>query len=379
MRTLADISVENKTVALRADLNVPIERGIILDDARILAVMPTVEYLLSKNCKIIMLSHFGRPKAGNIDPQLSLEPVAQKISELLNFQVSLVPSIEEVSFETKISVLENTRFLIGELENNTDLSKRLGAMAEVYVFDAFGTSHREQASTFGAIHNANISCAGFLLEQEVEVLSSATQSHRKPLLSIVGGSKASTKLKVLKNLSQFSDHIITGGGITNTFLKAQGFNIGQSLHEDSMLEEAKKLLDTSSIYLPSKVVVASSIESLECRICSVESVQDHEMILDQCIDNEILGLIADAKQIIWNGPIGVFEKDSFAKGTRDLAEAIARSDAFSLAGGGETLLAIKLFINKGDISYCSTGGGAFLEFMEGKELPSLKALGFRKY
>ena len=379
MRTLADISVENKTVALRADLNVPIERGVILDDARILAVMPTVEYLLSKNCKIILLSHFGRPKAGNIDPQFSLEPVAHKISELLNFHVSLVPSIEEVSFETKISVLENTRFLIGELENNIDLSKRLGAMAEVYVFDAFGTAHREQASTFGAIHHANISCAGFLLEKEVEALSRATQSNKKPLLSIVGGSKASTKLEVLKNLSQFSDHIITGGGITNTFLKAQGFNIGKSLHEDSMLEEAKKLLDTSSIHLPSEVVVASGIESLECRICSVDSVQDHEMILDQCIDNEILGLIADAKQIIWNGPIGVFEKDSFASGTRDLAEAISQSDAFSLAGGGETLLAIKLFINKGDISYCSTGGGAFLEFMEGKELPSLEALGFKKY
>ena len=377
MRKLADVSVLNKTVALRVDLNVPIEGGIILDDARILAVLPTIEYLLSQNCKIIVLSHFGRPKAGNIDPQFSLEPVAKKISELLNFQVSLVPSIDEVSFENKISVLENTRFLVGELENNIDLSKRLGAIADVYVFDAFGTSHRAQASTFGAIQNANISCAGFLLEQEVEALSKATQSNENPLLSIVGGSKVSTKLEVLKNISQFSDHIITGGGITNTFLKAQGFNIGKSLHESSMLEEAKKLLDSSAIFLPSKVVVGSSIESSDFRICNIESVEDHEMILDQCVDNKILELIADAKQIIWNGPIGVFEKDSFANGTRDLAEAIARSSAFSLAGGGETLLAIKLFINKGDISYCSTGGGAFLEFMEGKELPSLTALGFR--
>jgi phosphoglycerate kinase len=188
----------------------------------------------------------------------------------------------------------------------------------------------------------------------------------------------STKLEVLKNLSQFSDHIITGGGITNTFLKAQGFNIGKSLHEESMLDEARQLLGKSSIHLPTKVVVAPSIDSLEHRICSIESVQDHEMILDQCIDSDSLELIANARQIIWNGPIGVFEKDNFSEGTRDLAKAIAASSAFSLAGGGETLLAIKLFINKGDISYCSTGGGAFLEFMEGKELPSLTALGFIK-
>jgi len=378
MRKLADVSVENKTVALRVDLNVPIEDGIILDDARITAIIPTVEYLLSQNSQIILLSHFGRPEAGKFDLQFSLKPVAKKISELLNQEVSFAPSIEEASFKSTISVLENTRFLTGEIENDIGLSQKLGSMAEVYVFDAFGTSHREQASTFGAIHQANISCAGLLLEQEVEALSRATQSNEKPLLSIVGGSKASTKLEVLRNLSKFSDHIITGGGITNTFLKAQGFNIGQSLHEGSMLEEARKLLDISSIHLPRKVVVAPGIDSLEYRICNVESVQDHEMILDQCIDDETLRLIANAKQIIWNGPIGVFEKDSFASGTKELAEAISQSSAFTLAGGGETLLAIKLFINKSDISYCSTGGGAFLEFMEGKELPSLTALGFRR-
>jgi phosphoglycerate kinase len=378
MRKLADVSVENKTVALRVDLNVPIKDGIILDDARIVAIIPTVEYLLSQKSKIILLSHLGRPEAGNFDLKFSLKPVAKKLSELLNQEISFTQSIEDASFKSTISVLENTRFLIGELENDIDLSQKLGSMAEVYVFDAFGTSHREQASTFGAIHQANISCAGLLLEQEVEALSRATQSNEKPLLSIVGGSKISTKLEVLRNLSKFSDHIIPGGGITNTFLKAQGFNIGQSLHEESLLDEARKLLDISSIHLPRKVVVAPSIDSLKYRICNVESVQDHEMILDQCIDDEILRLIANAKQIIWNGPIGVFEKDYFASGTRELAEAISQSSAFSLAGGGETLLAIKLFINKGDISYCSTGGGAFLEFMEGKELPSLTALGFRK-
>jgi phosphoglycerate kinase len=378
MRKLSDISVKNKTVALRADLNVPVKEGIILDDARIEAVIPTVKYLLTQNCKIILISHFGRPKAGTFDPEASLQPIASRIGEMLNRKVDFISAIEDVKFKSTISLLENTRFLIGELENNEELSKNLGSMAEVYVFDAFGTSHREQASTFGAIHQANVSCAGLLLEAEIEALTKATHSNDRPLLSIVGGSKVSTKLEVLKNLSQFSDHIITGGGITNTFLKAQGFNIGKSLHEESMLDEARQLLGKSSIHLPSKVVVAPSIDSLEHRICSIESVQDHEMILDQCIDSDSLELIANAKQIIWNGPMGVFEKDNFSEGTQDLAKAIAASSAFSLAGGGETLLAIKLFINKGDISYCSTGGGAFLEFMEGKELPSLTALGFIK-
>ena len=378
MRKLSDISVQNKTVALRADLNVPIKDGIILDDARIEAVIPTIKYLLSQGSKIILISHFGRPKAGTFDPQASLQPVAKRIEDLLDQDVDLISEIEEVKFKSTISLLENTRFLVGELENDEDLSKSLGSMAEVYVFDAFGTAHRKQASTFGAILQAKISSAGLLLEAEIEALSRATKSKNRPLLSIVGGSKVSTKLEVLKNLSQFSDYIITGGGITNTFLKAQGFNIGRSLFEESMLDEARQLLGESSIHLPSKVVVASDVDSLEHRICDIESVQDHEMILDQCIDSESLELISNAKQIIWNGPIGVFEKENFSNGTRALAEAIAESSAFSLAGGGETLLAIKLFINKGDISYCSTGGGAFLEFMEGKELPSLTALGFTK-
>ena len=378
MRKLSDISVQNKTVALRVDLNVPIKDGIILDDVRIEAVIPTIKYLLSQGSKIILISHFGRPQAGTFDPQASLQPVAKRIEDLLNQEVDLISEIEKVNFKSTISLLENTRFLVGELENDEGLSKSLGSMAEVYVFDAFGTAHRKQASTFGAILQAKISSAGLLLEAEIEALSRATKSKNRPLLSIVGGSKVSTKLEVLKNLSQFSDYIITGGGITNTFLKAQGFNIGRSLFEESMLDEARQLLGESSIHLPSKVVVASDVDSLEHRICDIESVQDHEMILDQCIDSESLELISNAKQIIWNGPIGVFEKENFSNGTRALAEAIAESSAFSLAGGGETLLAIKLFINKGDISYCSTGGGAFLEFMEGKELPSLTALGFIK-
>ncbi|MDA8720163.1 phosphoglycerate kinase [Gammaproteobacteria bacterium] len=378
MRTLASSTVKNKTVALRVDLNVPIQKQLILDDTRIISILPTIQYLLTENAKVILISHLGRPYAGHFDPQFSLDPVARKLSELLEIEVPLISSIVDAKFETPISLLENTRFLVGELENDLDLANSLGNIAEVYVFDAFGTSHREQASTYGAINHADISCAGLLLEKEIAALSSAISSINAPLLSIIGGSKVSSKLGVIKNLSLLSENIITGGGITNTFLKASGLNIGSSLYEESMLSEARDLLSSTNIYLPNQVVVSSNIDSLESRVCDVRDVQDNEMILDQVLDEQAFNLISQAKQIIWNGPIGVFERDAFAQGTQQLAEAIAQSSAFSLAGGGETLLAIKMFINKSDISYCSTGGGAFLEFMEGKELPSLSALGFTK-
>ncbi|MDA7851646.1 phosphoglycerate kinase [Gammaproteobacteria bacterium] len=378
MRTLASSKVKNKTVALRVDLNVPIQKQLILDDTRIISILPTIQYLLTENAKVILISHLGRPYAGHFDPQFSLDPVARKLSGLLEIEVPLISSIVDAKFETPISLLENTRFLVGELENDLDLANSLGNIAEVYVFDAFGTSHREQASTYGAINHADISCAGLLLEKEIAALSSAISSINAPLLSIIGGSKVSSKLGVIKNLSLLSENIITGGGITNTFLKASGLNIGSSLYEESMLSEARDLLSSTNIYLPNQVVVSSNIDSLESRVCDVRDVQDNEMILDQVLDEQAFNLISQAKQIIWNGPIGVFERDAFAQGTQQLAEAIAQSSAFSLAGGGETLLAIKMFINKSDISYCSTGGGAFLEFMEGKELPSLSALGFTK-
>ncbi len=378
MRTLASSKVKNKTVALRVDLNVPIQKQLILDDTRIISILPTIQYLLTENAKVILISHLGRPYAGHFDPQFSLDPVARKLSELLEIEVPLISSIVDAKFETPISLLENTRFLVGELENDLDLANSLGNIAEVYVFDAFGTSHREQASTYGAINHADISCAGLLLEKEIAALSSAISSINAPLLSIIGGSKVSSKLGVIKNLSLLSENIITGGGITNTFLKASGLNIGSSLYEESMLSEARDLLSSTNIYLPNQVVVSSNIDSLESRVCDVRDVQDNEMILDQVLDEQAFNLISQAKQIIWNGPIGVFERDAFAQGTQQLAEAIAQSSAFSLAGGGETLLAIKMFIDKSDISYCSTGGGAFLEFMEGKELPSLSALGFTK-
>ena len=377
MRKLGDTDVLNKTVALRVDLNVPVKDGNVLDDARILAIIPTLQYLQKQNSKIILISHFGRPETGVFDSKFSLLPVAKSLGEILNQEIPLFTSIDEVNFNANISLIENIRFLSGELTNDLDLSKKLSDLADVYVFDAFGTSHRPHASTHGAIQAAHSSCAGFLLEDETRALKKATDSKESPTLSIVGGSKVSSKLEVIKSLVQISDEVLTGGGITNTFLKAQGNNIGISLCEDSMLSHAKKLLETEKILLPNEVLVSKNMDSNESRVCKIDSVQDDEMILDQILSSAAAEKISIAKKIIWNGPVGVFEHKPFSKGTQDLANAIASSQAYSLAGGGETLLAIKMFIDKSNISYCSTGGGAFLEFMEGKELPSLSALGFK--
>ena len=377
MRKLGDTDVLNKTIALRVDLNVPVKDGKVLDDSRILAVIPTLKYLQKQNSKTVLISHFGRPQAGVIESKFSLLPVAQRLGEILNKEIPLFASLDDVNFHKDISMIENIRFLPGELNNNLELSRTLSNLADVYVFDAFGTSHRSHASTYGAIHAAHSSCSGFLLEDEISALKKATESMNSPTLSIVGGSKVSSKLEVIKNLLQISDKVLTGGGITNTFLKAQGNNIGISLCEDSMLSQAKELFESDKILLPNEVVVGKGIDSSESRICKIDSVQDDEMILDQVLSSSTAKKISLAKKIIWNGPVGVFEKDPFSRGTQDLANAIASSKAYSLAGGGETLLAIKMFIDKSNVSYCSTGGGAFLEFMEGKELPSLSALGFK--
>ena len=377
MRKLGETDVFDKTIALRVDLNVPIEDGKVLDDTRILAIIPTLKYLLDKKGKVVLISHFGRPEPGVIDSKFSLLPVANRLGEIINKQVVLFASLDEVNFNEDISLIENIRFLSGELKNDLDLSNKLSNLADVYVFDAFGTSHRPHASTYCAIQASESSCAGLLLESETDALKKATDSQDSPMLSIVGGSKVSSKLEVIKSLSQISDEVLTGGGITNTFLKAQGNNIGLSLCEDSMLNHAKELLETDKILLPEEVIVSKSIDSNETRVCKINSVRDDEMILDQILSPLAIKKISFAKKIIWNGPVGVFERQPFSKGTKDLASAIASSNAFSLAGGGETLLAIKMFIDKSNISYCSTGGGAFLEFIEGKELPSLSALGFK--
>ena len=377
MKKLCDTDVFNKTVALRADLNVPVKEGKVLDDARILAIIPTLQYLRKQNSKTVLISHFGRPEAGAYDSKFSLLPVANKLEEILNTRVPFFRSLKDVNFDSDVSLIENIRFLSGEVENDPELSSQLSDLADVYIFDAFGTSHRSHASTFGAIQSSKTSCAGLLLEEEVNALTKAMHSKDTPTLSIVGGSKVSSKLEVIKSLIHVSNKVMTGGGITNTLLKASGNNIGNSLCEDAMLEQAKDLLATKKILLPEEVIVSKSLESTESRVCRIDDVQDDEMILDQMLSSEASEKIAKARKIIWNGPVGVFEKKLFSKGTQQLAEVIASSNAFSIAGGGETLLAIKMFIDKSNISYCSTGGGAFLEFMEGKALPSLSALGFK--
>ena len=324
-----------------------------------------------------MISHFGRPESGIFEEKFSLLPVAKRIGEIFNTRVPLFKSLQDVNFDNDISLIENIRFLSGEVDNDANLSRQLSNLADVYVFDAFGTSHRSHASTFGAINSSKTSCAGLLLEEETNALIKAMNSEETPTLSIVGGAKVSSKLEVIKSLLNISNEVLTGGGITNTFLKASGNNIGISLYEDSMIEHATDLLATNKILLPEEVVVSKSIDSSESRVCGIDAVQDDEMILDQILNPKVFEKISKAKKIIWNGPVGVFEQELFSKGTQQLAEAIASSNAYSLAGGGETLLAIKMFIDKSNISYCSTGGGAFLEFMEGKELPSLSALGFK--
>ena len=377
MRKLGDTDVFNKTVALRVDLNVPVKDGKVLDDTRIVAITPTLQYLKKQKSKVVLISHFGRPEPGIFDQKFSLLPVAKRLEEIFNTRVQLFQHLKDINFDDHISLIENIRFLPGEVNNDPDLSSQLSDLADVYIFDAFGTSHRSHASTFGAINSSDTSCAGLLLEEETNALIKAMDSKETPTLSIVGGSKVSSKLEVIKSLLHVSNEVLTGGGITNTFLKASGNNVGASLYEDSMIEHAKDLLATKKILLPEEVVVSKRIESSEARICNVDEVQDDEMILDQILSPKASKKIAKAKKIIWNGPVGVFEKKLFSQGTQELAEAIASSNAYSLAGGGETLLAIKMFTDKSNISYCSTGGGAFLEFMEGKALPSLSALGFK--
>ena len=374
MRLLSDLDIAKKKVALRLDLNVPIKEGVVTDDTRILASLETLNYLIKAEAKIVILSHLGRPKEGTFDDQLSLRPVASHLSNELGISISLINSMKEFhDTNAQICMLENIRFFEGESKNSDSLAREIGANIDVYVFDAFGTSHRKQASTYGAIKVAPFSCAGFLVQREVEALSRALKDFSSPFAAIIGGSKVSTKLEVIQNLGQICDKVITGGGITNTFLAAKGFKVGNSLYEKDMIKTAKSLLNDFNIMLPEEVVVSNSFDGppIKKRISEIE---DNEIILDQVISEDIKQFIDSSNTIIWNGPLGVFENKNFSEGTEELSKLISMSDAYTLAGGGETLSAINQFINKEDISYCSTAGGAFLEFIEGKELPSIRAL-----
>ena len=377
MRLLKDQDLSNKNVVVRLDLNVPIQDKQIIDSTRIISSVPTIKYLVNKNCKILLTSHLGRPEEGKFDQDFSMSPVAKKLSEILNHEIDLIDSLDssDIFNTTQIQLLENLRFLIGEKDNNEKLGNQLANKGDVYIFDAFGTAHRKQASTHSAIQQAKFSCAGLLLEKEINSLNKALTSIENPFTAVIAGSKISTKLELIAHLNSKADFIVVGGGIANTFLKSQGFDVGESLVENDMIEIAKELFNSGKIILPNKVIVADSIDSNSSTTKNIDSVSGSDKIFDINLTSNMSEILKNSKTILWNGPIGVFEKEPFQKGTHQLAKTIAGSEAFSLAGGGETIAAINKFINKDEVSYCSTGGGAFLEYMEGKLLPSIEALG----
>ena len=377
MRLLKDQDLSNKNVVVRLDLNVPIQDKQIIDSTRIISSVPTIKYLVDKNCKVLLTSHLGRPEEGKFDQDFSMFPVAKKLSEILNHEIDLIDSLDssDIFNTTQIQLLENLRFLTGEKDNNEKLGNQLANKGDVYIFDAFGTAHRKQASTHSAIQQAKFSCAGLLLEKEINSLNKALTYIENPFTAVIGGSKISTKLELIAHLNSKADFIIVGGGIANTFLKSQGFDVGESLVENDMIEIAKELFNSGKIILPNKVIVADSIDSNSSTTKNIDSVSGSDKIFDINLTSNMSEILKNSKTILWNGPIGVFEKKPFQKGTHQLAKTIAGSEAFSLAGGGETIAAINKFINKDEVSYCSTGGGAFLEYMEGKLLPSIEALG----
>ena len=381
MINLSSLDLNNKNLVIRVDMNVTIKQGDVLDSTRIKACLSTIEYALENNAKVLLISHLGRPIEGNFEEEFSLKPVANELSKIINMDVELIDTLESnkiFNSSSNIQVLENIRFFEGEKENSQELGNKLGSLGDIYVFDAFGTAHREQASTHAAIMNAPIACSGLLLEKEENFLSQALKKYERPYVAIIGGAKVSTKLELIKHINEVADHIIVGGGIANTFIKSSGLNVGNSLTEQSMLEIAKSILDKGKIILPNRVLTSKTFEGEDIKETSISNIGNDEMILDLYLEQETKTLISNAKTILWNGPMGVFENSLFENGTKELSKEIAKSNAFSLAGGGETLSAINKYIKSDDVSYCSTGGGAFLEFMEGKVLPSIKALNSKK-
>ena len=377
MNKLSQLEITDKNLVIRVDMNVPIIDGVIQDETRIFASLPSINYALNKGAKVLLLSHLGRPTEGVFDESFSLNPVAERLSNILNQSVDLISEIDDpllFNSSSNIQILENIRFFTGEKSNSEELGKSLSNLGDVYVFDAFGTSHREQASTHSAITYSSQACAGILLEQEIESLTKALNESEKPYTAIIGGAKVSTKLELIKNLNNKADHVIVGGGIANTFIKASGYEVGKSLYEESMLDIAKDILKSGKIILPETVVTSLNFDGEQIQQKDISDVAPAEMILDQVVTSQMKEVISSSKTILWNGPLGVFENKEFSQGTKELSKEISKSKGFSIAGGGETLAAINKFINKDDVSYCSTGGGAFLEFMEGKDLPSIVAL-----
>jgi phosphoglycerate kinase len=381
---MSDVDLRGKRVLIREDLNVPVHDGVVTSDARIRASLPTIQAAKQAGAAVLVMSHLGRPEEGVYAEEFSLAPVAQRVSELLGSKVRFEKNwLDGVQCEPgEVVVLENVRFNKGEKKDNEALAKKMAALCDVYVMDAFGTAHRAEASTHGVARFATVACAGPLLTSELVALETALKSPKRPLAAIVAGSKVSTKLTVLESLLSKVNMLVVGGGIANTFIAALGHPVGKSLHEADMIPIAKNLLERAKqlgvhVPLPTDVVVAREFSAkAEADVKRIDQVAPDEMILDIGPDTaeRFAQLMQTVGTIVWNGPVGVFEFDQFGEGTRVLAQAIARSKAFSLAGGGDTLAAIEKYKVEGDISYISTGGGAFLEFLEGKTLPAVAAL-----
>jgi phosphoglycerate kinase len=381
---MTDLDLRNKRVLIREDLNVPVQDGVVTSDARIRASLPTIQHARNAGARVLVMSHLGRPEEGVYDEEFSLAPVAKRLGELLGVKIRLekdwLGGVEVAAGE--VVLLENVRFNKGEKKDKEDLAKRMAELCDIYVMDAFGTAHRAEASTHGVARFAKVACAGPLLMNELIALETALEKPKRPLIAIVAGSKVSTKLTVLESLLGKVDKLIVGGGIANTFLLAEGYGVGKSLVEADMVDIARDLLKKSAelkveIPLPTDVVVAKEFAaSAEADVKAVGNVAAEEMILDIGPDTaeRFARMLHDAGTVVWNGPVGVFEFDQFGEGTRTLAQAIARSPAFSIAGGGDTLAAIEKYRVEDDISYISTGGGAFLEFLEGKKLPAVAVL-----
>ncbi|WP_077530479.1 phosphoglycerate kinase [Vreelandella utahensis] len=379
IKRMTDMDLKGKRVLIREDLNVPIKEGVVTGDARLRASLETIRAARDAGGRVMLMSHLGRPEEGVYSEEDSLKPVAKRLGELLGQEVRVLDDYldgVEVA-EGEVVLCENVRFNKGEKKDDEALARKYAALCDVFVMDAFGTAHRAQASTHGVAKFAPEACAGPLLAGELDALTKALEHPQKPVVAIVGGSKVSTKLTVLEQLSKVVDKLIVGGGITNTFLAASGKSVGKSLCEHDMLDEARALMEKVEIAQPTDVVVASEVsENAQATTKKVEDVSGDDMILD--IGPETSAALAQelkgAKTIIWNGPVGVFEIEAFSHGTRKLGDAIASSDAFSLAGGGDTVSAIDEFDLSDRISYISTGGGAFLEFVEGKTLPAVAVL-----
>ena len=377
--SMTDMDLMGKRVLIREDLNVPVRDSVITSDKRIRAALPTIEAAQSAGAKVMLMSHLGRPTEGEYDEQYSLQIVADKLSELLNQNVRLVKDWRGgIDLDSNdIVLLENVRFNPGEKKDNDDLAKAYAALCDVFVMDAFGTAHRAQASTHGVAKFAPSACAGPLLMKELNALEQALASPEQPVVAIVGGSKVSTKLTVLETLADKVDQLIVGGGIANTFLAAAGNPVGNSLCENDLIDQAKRLMEKTHIPLPTDVVVGKEFPSdAEATLKAVSDVDNDDMIFDIGPDSvaALSSILQQARTIIWNGPVGVFEFDQFGAGTEALARAIADNEGFSIAGGGDTLAAIDKYGVTQEVSYISTGGGAFLEYVEGKTLPAVSIL-----